>query len=137
MGWIKDIYLTVFVLFFRIGQNSWSFQSNAAKGVAGVSWFQFMLLIGFTAWLYYATGSKLLLRVPPAAFYILFGIVCLVNYYALVTRGYGTKFESEFQTFGSRRRSLLIASGIGAITLSMGFAFFSAFYAHAYGLPAN
>lgn len=133
MKLVKEVYLSVFVLFFRIGQNSWSFTSNAAKAVAGITWLQFTLLIGLTAWLYYFTGNKLFLAASRPAFYLLFGIICLVNYYVLVTRAAGTHFVSEFRTFEYRRRSILVATSIALVIFSFGFALFSAYYVHAYG----
>src|SRR5438876_11170190 len=107
---IREVYLSVFVLFFRIGQNSWSYTSNVAKAVAGVTWLHLMLLIGLIAWLYFFRGDKLLLAIPRPAFYILFGILTLLNYYTLVTREAGTRFEAQFRTFGHRHRFLLFAT---------------------------
>jgi hypothetical protein len=133
MKWVTDIYLSVFVLFFRIGRNSWSYTSNAAKAVAGITWIQLMLLVGVIAWLYYFTGVKLLLAIPRPVFYISFGIITLVNYYTLVTRQVGTLFESEFSNFAYRRRSLLIATSIAVVIGSLGFALLSANYVHTYG----
>lgn len=136
MNWIKEVYLSVFVLFFRIGRNSWSYTNNAAKAVAGITWIQLMLLVGVIAWLYYFTGIRLLLAIPRPVFYLSFGIITLVNYYTLVTRQVGTLFESEFSNFEYRRRSLLIAASIAVVIGSLGFALLSANYVQAYG-PAR
>jgi hypothetical protein len=133
MAWIREVYLGIFVLFFRIGQNSWSYTSNVAKAVAGITWLHLMLLIGLIAWLYFFSGDKLLLAIPRPAFYILFGILTLLNYYTLVTRGVGTRFEAQFASFGHRHRVLLLATSLAIIVCTFGFAIFSGYYVHAHG----
>lgn len=133
MNLLREVYLTVFVLFFRLGQNSWSQASNVAKGVAGITWLQFMILIGAIAWLYFFTGNKVLLAIPRLAFVISFGLVAAINYYTLVTCQRGTRFEKEFKTLEHRQRSLLLAGGLAFILFSFGFALISASYVHAHG----
>ena len=136
MKWFTDIYLSVFVLFFRIGQNSWSPMTNTAKAVGGVTWLQFTFLVGLIAWLYYFTGDRLLLSMSRPTGYILFGIIYLLNYYLLVTRHAGTRFELDFRVFAYRRRFTLLTASIALVIICFGFALFSAYYVHAYG-PAR
>jgi len=130
---LREVYLTVFVLFFRIGQHSWSATTNAAKGAAGITWLQFMLLITVAAWLYFFTGDRRLITISSPLFYVLFGAIYLLNYYTLVARQTGLRFESAFKTMGSRHRSLLVVTSVGFIVFSFGLALVSASYVHAHG----
>jgi len=133
METLREVYLTVFVLFFRIGQHSWSVTTNAAKGAAGITWLQFMLLITGSAWLYFFTGDRRLITISSPLFYVSFGAIYLLNYYTLVARQTGLRFESAFKTMRSRHRSLLVVTGVGFIVFSFGLALFSAYYVHAHG----
>jgi hypothetical protein len=133
MNWLKEVYLSVFVLFFRIGRNSWSFATNAAKGAAGITWLQFMLLIALTAWLYYFTGNRRLVSVSNPVLLALFGVTYLINYYILVAREAGTRFESAFTTLGHRHRFVLVAASVAFVLFSFGLALFSGYYVHANG----
>jgi hypothetical protein len=92
-----------------------------------------MLLIGAVAWLYFVTGNKLLLATPRLAFFILFGLAAAINYYSLVTRQVGTRFEKDFKAVERQHRVLLLVGALGLILISFGFALLSASYVHAHG----
>ena len=129
---IKNIYFTVFLLFFRFCRKAWSYEMNVIKGVGGVTLVETWLLVGIIAWSYYATGNKSLLKIPKSTFLLCFLLLAVLNYYALTAKGRAVEFDTEFSKFGDRKRVLLIVAGIGLIVLSLVFAFASASYVHSH-----
>jgi hypothetical protein len=125
---IKNIYFTVFLLFFRFCHKAWSHEMNINKGVVGVTIVQGWLLVGTNTWLYYATGNKSLMAIPKPFFFLFFALLFALNYYALVRHGRAEEFNGEFSKFPTRRKVFLIAAGVGLILLSFGFMFVSASY---------
>lgn len=128
MECIKQVFRAVFLVFFRIGESSWSSETNAAKAVAGTTWVQSMLLLGLICWLYKITGDRILVTVPSAVIVALFLLTCIANYYLLVVRGIGVEFIVQFRTFDRRKRLLLLAEGSAFVVLSAAFALTSAYY---------
>lgn len=125
MQTLKELYLTVFVLFFRFAKQSWSDHTNACKGAAGITLFQWTLLGSAILWISAFTGTDIS-GLSKLTFYILCFGSYLLNYRFLVLRGYGMEFERAFGHFEARKRRLLIIGGLVLVVLSYGVAFASA-----------
>lgn len=122
---LKQFYLSVFLIFFRIGHNSWSPIVNSAKGVAGVTLVQIALLAAMACWVQYFNDASSS-RIPMPVFYLISAVLAWVNYHLLVTRGDGVRYEKEFQTFPTRKKASALFSGIGIFLFCFGLLVFSA-----------
>jgi hypothetical protein len=123
MRQLNEIYLSVYVLFFRIGAGQWPSHVNADahKGVAGVAVVEIILLITLLDWIQSLSGHFGINRwVPGIAAVVIYAI----NYYFLVIRGNGVAFEKQFGSFRkSKRLTLRLAAiGISVVTLALYFA---------------
>ena len=125
MQTLKELYLTVFVLFFRFAKESWSDATNAWKGTAGVTLFQWTIVGGTIFWIAAFTATDIS-GLSQLTFYILCFGSYFLNYHFLVVRGYGTGFEHAFGQFEARKKRLLLIGGVLLVVLSYGFAFASA-----------
>ena len=61
---LKEIYLTAFVVFFRTGGSDWTPGINAGKGVAGVALIESAFLIGIAGWVDVAPGNEVVGKYP-------------------------------------------------------------------------
>ena len=106
----KETYLTEFALFFRAGGEWWTLGINAGKGAAGVTLFECIILVGIEAWIEMLIGKRFHLDFYQWAIWIAVFVLYFANYYVLVTRGHGIRFEREFNNLEKPRRILLRAS---------------------------
>lgn len=116
---IKELYLSIFVLAFRLGAGQWpkEFNADAHKGVVVVALVQQMLGLAIV-WSVPAIdvfSSKL----AVGAFYF---ILLFINYYVLIVRGSGVKFEKEFDHFPKWKRIALLSEAAIAILASFAIA---------------
>lgn len=110
LQFFKQIYLTAFTIFFRVGGADWTPGINAGKGVAGVAMIEWLILIGTASWIDVFEGRKFLLGIPKWISIVLFLALCALNHYPLVVCGYGTHFQHEFAHLRKSRKLLLLAS---------------------------
>ena len=123
---IKELYLTAFVIFFRIARDAWSHNVNAGKGVAGVTLIEVLLAIAIEGWIEIFFW-KALPRLPQWAFFVAFFILCGANHYPLVTCGHGIVFEREFTHLKRSRKLLLVAASGGFMLAAIMFFGYSGF----------
>jgi hypothetical protein len=126
---LKELYLTEFIVFYRASQKSWSHGYNAGKGAAGVSLFVGIILMCITLWIEIFTGNQFLPILNRWETWIGFLAFVLVNYYFLVIRGHGIRFEREFNNLKKSKRMFLQVSCFVVSLISAGFFIYSA---HAY-----
>jgi len=113
----KQIYLSLFVLFFRINKGAWPeyVNADAHKGAAGITLLDLFLALAASNFVQTLTGHQVLFARDTA------GIVALsvyfVNWYFFVGRGTGTAFEKEFNGF-ARKRQIALYLLATAITLA-------------------
>lgn len=120
MNRLKQIYLTVFTLFFRAAADSWTASINAWKGVVGVTMIEWAIIVAVNAWLQWWLGTKLLFGLDKWAFYALFLLSFGVNYYALITRGFGIQYEQDFSALPKRERTSRLVIGISTVVVIVG-----------------
>jgi hypothetical protein len=106
---LKELYLTGYVFFYRASGRSWSHQYNVAKGVAGVSLFVFLAFTGIEVWIEILMGKQSLTLLYFARWYRYASIFAwlLANYYILVSRGYGVRFEKDFDNLKKSTQTFL------------------------------
>jgi hypothetical protein len=123
LRFFKELYLVGFTLGFRASSSSWTPGLNAGKGVAGVTIIQVLIFMAIEGWIEMLVGTRLSFDTSPWAIRIAALALYLANYYVLVTRGYGIKFEREFDSLKKPRRVFLLVSCVlmilAAITVTI------------------
>jgi hypothetical protein len=124
----KELYLSVFVLFFRIGAGQWPSYMNADahKGVAGVTIIEVLLVASLINWIQIIGGHRLELNrwMPGIAAVVLY----CANYYFFVVRGSGIAYEREFSGFRKGKRIALRLAVIVILLVTLAVFFSSAAY---------
>lgn len=134
---IKELYLAEFAFILKAWSNSrwnssWkpSLSLKAGVGVAGVSVFVCLIAIGTVGWIEILMGRQFVLHnISHWGIWIATLAVFLVNYYILVIRGHGIRFEGEFNNLTKSRQRLLRISCWAFELFTLIFIFYS-FYAY-------
>jgi hypothetical protein len=107
---LKELYLAEFASFFRTNRK-WCASAgwSAGSGAAGVTFFMCLNFIAMTAWIAILGGSRLA-NFPKWEIWIASFVIYLMNYYILVIRGQGIKFEREFIHFKKSKQTFLRTS---------------------------
>lgn len=105
----RQLYLSIYVLFFRLVRGAWpaAMRAEAYNGAFGITLLGFFLFVTVGIWLELLTGSTLFLMG-----YVLFPFSMLLfagNVFFLIKKGYGTEFESEFTNMPDKKRKTLKA----------------------------
>jgi hypothetical protein len=123
---LREIYLSIFVAFFRIGQRRWSSDMNRYKAAVGTSLFHGFLLMGVSAWVaYYFAGTRLP-NIPSLTFCGVFVAFYALHCYVFIRRRYGIAFEHTFRSFERPRQIRLLAVARLLIAASWAFVLGSA-----------
>lgn len=112
---LKELYLTGFTLGFRVSGSSWWPSMNAGKGVASVGVIEGFILMSIEMWIEMYSGTRFLLSAGKLGIGVAFLALYYANYYILVTRGIGIKFEHEFDNLEMTRKFRLIAGFVVAV----------------------
>ena len=123
-GFFKEIYLTIFILFYRVGSSDWPEATNRSKGAVGVSMVAISLIVGTLDFVCTLAGKRII-AMPKWAMYLFCFVIWLLNFYALVIRRHGLKFETEFNKFSKLKRNVLRVAGIVVFLGSIGFLIYS------------
>jgi hypothetical protein len=107
---LRDIYLSIFVAFFRIGQRNWSSDMNRYKAAVGMSLFHAFLLMAASAWLAYFVRHARLPNIPRLTFCGAFVAFYALHCYVFIRRRYGIAFEHAFRSFERPRQIRLLAA---------------------------
>jgi len=120
---ISEVYLTIFVLSFRLGARE-SPAANARKGVIGISLIEGLPIVSALSWLQTQTGQAL----PPGSWQIwaLALLPFLLNHYLLVINGCGTSFEKNFNMRQRRERVLLRSAALTVVVMTIAITYFTA-----------
>jgi len=123
---LTESYLTIFVLYFRLGGGQWppSMHADEHKGVGGVTIVELVLILSLAAWVSAATGYHLVWVELEAV--VVFLVLYFVNFYFLVVRGSGVAFEKHFNNFPSIKRIALRSAAIGIMVIIWGIFFIAA-----------
>lgn len=128
---LKELYLAEFTFFYRASNKSWSHGANAGKGVAGVSLFASLILLGVGMWIAILTGKQSLLVFDRWKVAIAFFAFFCVNYYFLAIRGHGIRFEREFNNFKKSKQTFLQISCVAIQLISAAFFIYTGYvYQH-------
>jgi hypothetical protein len=123
---LKELYLMGFTFFYRASNKSWSHTTNAGKGAAGVSLFLSIILVTISMWIGVFMGKHIFLVISQLEAWIAsFAIFC-VNYYVLVIRGHGIKFEREFNHLKKSKQTFLQISCVATQLTSVALFLYSA-----------
>lgn len=122
---LKELYLTVFALGFKSGSSSWSPRINAGKGVFGIAVIEGLILTSAVAWIEMSFETRFLLNTGKWTMGVVFVVLYYGNYYFLVTRGYGIRFEREFSRLEQTRKSVLIVGFILLLLITIALFYFS------------
>jgi hypothetical protein len=126
---LKEFYLAEFAFFYRASSKSWSHGYNTGKGVAGVSLVLSLILLTICGWIEILTGKQYLPVLPQWETWIASLAFIFVNYYVLVIRGHGIRFEREFNNFTKSKQNVLRVSCL-AVTLTSAAFFICSAYAY-------
>ena len=124
---LKELYLAEFTFFYRASSKSWSHGYNAGKGAAGVSLVLFLILMGICLWIEIFTRSQFLPVLSRWETWIASLAFIVVNYYVLVIRGHGIRFEQEYNNLKKSKQTNLQVSCFVVILASAAFFIFSIF----------
>jgi hypothetical protein len=113
----KELYLTAFTIFFRVGGADWTPGINAGKGIAGIALIEALLLLGIASWIEMLAGTRY--RIARWEAVITYFAICVGNHYSLVTCGHGTAFERRFSSLKSSRKILLIAASVAIMLVAV------------------
>jgi hypothetical protein len=129
---LKELYLTLFVLFFRISRWKGRVKAGtAASGVAIVMWVIFLSVWACVQTVTHNDNIPSRWIVGGAAF-----LSAIANDYYLVTLGRGVAFEKHFRDFHALKRTVLYLAAISIIVVAgTAFYFSTAAYHHLLGIP--
>lgn len=126
LRFFKELYLTMFTIFFRAGGAEWSSGVNAGKGVAGVTLIESAVLLSILSWMDMLTGTTSFLSFSKWVAVVAFLAICAANHYPLVILGHGVTFERAFSDLKNTRRIFLVASCVVGLLLVVTFFIYSA-----------
>jgi hypothetical protein len=121
MRGIADIYLSIFVLFFRVSR--WRTSSKASSAVVGVAVVDYVLALSLVIWAAIMTGHPL--KLSPWVVGIIFLIFCSANYRFLVIRSHGVAFEKQFCGFQKSKQTTLLSVAAGILLATVAIFSFS------------
>ena len=116
---LSNLYFSIFVLFYRLLRGLWpaQFNADAHKGVAGVSFVEWLLLLSLFEWVQIGTGHRFGFGQLTAAVVLLVGF--FVNYYFLIVLRFGLEFEKQFNHFSLARRVALRGCAIAFVLIAV------------------
>jgi TctA family transporter len=109
---LKDIYLTTFAIFYRIG--GWGPRTNAAISAVVIALIESFVLI------------TVLPDISKMLFLVIYSGLYAVNLYLLVLRGHGIKFQKEFSHFRTSKKVLLTVASLVTILAAIAYFIFAA-----------
>lgn len=134
----KEIYLTCFTLFYRFACKRWSHGSNVGKGLGGVVLIESICLIVIASWIEIYSGARFLLTQGKMTVWAVILIIAVPNFYALVVRDHGIKFEREFSHLEKGRRLRLVLNCAAVLLILLAFAIYSVYtYQHFFHISAQ
>jgi hypothetical protein len=128
---LKELYLTGFTLGFRARMpeklgGGWGPVIDAGKGVAILSLIILINLTNIRGWIEIYIGTRFSFDSSRWAQWAIALIFFYANYYVLVTRGHGIKFErEEFKSLKISRKVLLIMSFTALLLATIIFSIYS------------
>jgi len=127
---IKELYLTAFLIGFRIRvpqrfRGGLAPSIDVGKGVLVASLIMFFILKGIEGYIEILVGTIFSFDSEHWEMAVITLALYLPNYYVLVTRGYGVTFDREFTAFKRSKKVILVASCVGLMLASVVFCGYS------------
>jgi hypothetical protein len=121
---IKDVYITGYTILFRFSRSK-DAVNKAGLAVAMVTLIEGVNLINISSCIEVLAGGKLFPRFSELAMVVAFFVLFFMNQYVLYTRGYGVRFEREFDHLKQPRKTLLVTSCILVLLATIAFSIYS------------
>jgi hypothetical protein len=126
----KELYLTMFTIGFRFRApqrfgGGWGPIIDAGKGVLLVCLIAFFILKGIESYIEFHVGTRFSFDSSKWEMAAITLALYLPNYYVLVTRGHGIKFEREFTHLKKSKKVLLLVSCAVLLLATMAFCIYS------------
>ena len=115
-----ELYLSVFVLFYRIAIG-WTGRAKTSAAAIGLSVVELLFLM--TVWTWIQTVTHTYMHIESWVLVVALLAITAPTDYLVVNRGHGLKFEKEFRRFGIVKQITLYLAAIG-IVAAVGLAFF-------------
>lgn len=133
MRQLKEVYLSIFVLFYRISR--WKGRMKASSASFSVSVVEIFLALTMWLWIQLVADRYIELNRWVAAIAVSILIVGSSDYF-LYKRGHGIAFERQFLHFSRSKQIALYAAAISIVVVT-GVAFFLTVsaYHQAFNLP--
>jgi hypothetical protein len=109
----KEIYLTAFTVLFRL--NAWGPRTARGASVALIALIESGVLLGIDLLVDDFSGITLLPTIPKWAFIVIYFAIAVLNFYVLVFRRHGVKFEREFSHFKTGKKIQLILASVAVM----------------------
>lgn len=86
--------------------------------------------MGIVAWIEIYLGTRFVLSAGKWVGVIVYIVLFVPNYYFLIVRGHGIRFEREFSTLEKPRKNLLLASCAVTALATIAFMILSVYFYH-------
>jgi hypothetical protein len=108
---LKELYFAEFTSYFRVNKKWFSRGWNLGQGCAGVTIFMCLILVGISGWIDILVGKRFLISdaYQLQGWSVSFAVYWF-NYYVLVIRGHGIRFEQEFNHLKKSKQTFLRVS---------------------------
>ena len=125
--YLKEIYFTLFVLFYRTPAWGSLRSKNRRNGraVTGVTLIEWFILLGVGSWISIYFRSRYLFGFSIVAILILFAMLAFANYHFLVIRGHGADFDRDFAHLKKTKKVFLITCYLALIFTTIADFFYS------------
>jgi hypothetical protein len=128
----KELYLTGFIIIFKVSRAK-NIAYKAGGAIGFITVIEWLILLGISSYMEMFVGKMFLFSKPVIL--IAFLALFFLNQYILFIRGYGIKFEREFDKLEKSRKILLIVScAILALSAIVFFVWSSIAYRHFIGV---
>lgn len=128
MRLLREIYFSMFVLFYRVSQ--WKGRMKVRTASICVAIVEAVWAV--TIWVLVQTASGRYIELNPWVLVVCMLVITWPSDYFLVSRGYGLAFVKEFDAFGKRKQISLYLAAI-CIILATGIVFyFATIHCHQY-----
>src|SRR5712675_2123384 len=127
----KDLYVTFFAIGFKLRApqqlgGGWGPDVDAGKGVLLIWFIEFLILKGIQPYVEVLVGARFFFDSSLWGRAAITLALYLPNYYILVTRGHGIRFERDFIHLQKSRKILLLVSCAVLLLATIAFTMHSA-----------
>ncbi|HEV2327423.1 MAG TPA: hypothetical protein VGY56_01395 [Verrucomicrobiae bacterium] len=133
--YVTEIYLTGFAIFFKFRPDQKA-STRAGRATTVVTFFLWIALLALLGLIEMISGRQFLKQVPKLTIVVVWIGLYLINMHFLYLRGYGIRFEQEFDKLDKSAKNLLIWRFIVSVLVVITFSILL-FMAHNHFIHAN